>query len=88
VARAIIEHDWALRAQGIEAVIQWDPGYSGIPGNDEVDSQANTAREDQGNTVCERIHTSAGNRTRWIFEARKVAQADWEAKNVRQTVRI
>jgi ribonuclease HI len=43
LARVINEHARALRAHGIEVVVHWVPGHSGIPGKEEADRQANKA---------------------------------------------
>ncbi|KAF8535376.1 hypothetical protein BDD12DRAFT_893114 [Trichophaea hybrida] len=79
LARAINEHARALRGHGIEVVIHWVPGHSGISGNEQADRQANKARECRGYTVRERIYTSAANRARRISEGRSAAKAKWEA---------
>ena len=78
-ARAINERARALRAYSIEVMIHCVLGHAGIRGNEEADCQANKAREDQGDTVHERIYTSAANRARRISEGRTVAMAQWEA---------
>jgi hypothetical protein len=53
-------------------------GYSGIPGNEEADSQANLAGDASGSTVIEQPYTSASNRARRISEGRSAAKAKWE----------
>jgi hypothetical protein len=73
------EHARALRGHGIEVVVHWIPGHSGIPGNEEADRQANKAREGRGYTVRERIYTAAAKRARWTSEGRTAAKAEWEA---------
>jgi hypothetical protein len=54
----------ALLAHGIAIEIHCFLGHSDIPGNEEVDSQANLARDASGDTVIERPYTSASNRAR------------------------
>jgi len=78
LATAINEYTMALRPHRIEAAIHWVPGHSGIPWNEEADRQANTARDDRGYTVCERIYTSAGSRARWISQGRIAVKPEWE----------
>jgi len=51
LARAIPEHARALYAQGVDVVIHWVLGHSGIPWNKEADRQAKKAREGRGHTV-------------------------------------
>jgi len=63
----------------IKTEIHWVPGRSGIPGNEEADSQANIAHDAEGETEIERPYTSALNMARRISEGRSAAKATWEA---------
>jgi len=69
LARAINEAARTVHAQGIDLVINWVLGHSGIPGNDEADHKAKQAREGRGITVHEHIYISAAIRARRIVEA-------------------
>jgi ribonuclease HI len=80
LARAINEHARALRTHAVEVVIQWIPGHSGIPGNEETDRQANKTLEDRSYTAHERKYTSAANRARRISERSMEAKAEWDAE--------
>jgi hypothetical protein len=55
------------------------PAHSGIPRNQEADSQANLARDASGNTVTDRQNTSGSNRARPISEGRSAAKVEREA---------
>jgi ribonuclease HI len=41
---------WRLLTDGIETAILWVPGHFGIPGNEDVDHQANLAGHPCGST--------------------------------------
>jgi len=59
-----------LSDHDLETEIRWIPRHSGIPGNEEADRQANTAREGHGSAVREQASISAANRARRISERR------------------
>jgi len=79
LARRINRRAWSLLAPGIATEIQWVPGHSGIPGNEDAYRQANLARDASGSIVIERPYSSASNRARRICEGRSAAKAQWEA---------
>jgi hypothetical protein len=71
-----------LLEHGIETVIHWVHGHSGIPRNEEADRQANAAREGRGSTIREQAFISAANRVRRITEQRAAAKTEWEEKRM------
>jgi ribonuclease HI len=77
LARRINTRVRSLLFHGIATEIHWDPGHSGIPGNEDADRQANMARNPSGSTVIERPYMSASNRARRISEGRSAAKAKW-----------
>jgi len=71
-----------LLEHGIETVIHWVHGHSGIPRNEEADRQANAAREGRGSTIREQAFISAANIVRRITEQRAAAKTEWEEKRM------
>jgi hypothetical protein len=67
----------SLRVHGSATEIHRVPAHSGIPGHEEVNPQANLARDASGCTVLERPYTSASNRARGISKGRSAAKAEW-----------
>jgi ribonuclease HI len=53
--RTMNKHARAIRAHGIEVVIHWALGHSGIPGNEDTDRQTKKALEGRGYTVGAKI---------------------------------
>jgi hypothetical protein len=64
----------------IETEIHVAPGHTGIPRNEEVNRQANLAREGlRTGTVSVQVYMSAANRARKSSEAQMAVKAEWEA---------
>jgi len=78
LTRAIYEHAMALHTEGIDIVIYWVPGHSGIPGNVEADREANKARDSRGYTLRERIDCLSANRARQITDVKTAVKAEWQ----------
>jgi len=64
-----------LSDHDLETEIRWIPRHSGIPGNEEADRQANTAREGHESAIREQAFISAANRARRISERRAATKA-------------
>jgi ribonuclease HI len=79
LVRQINTRAWNRHAPGIPTEIQWIPGHSGIPGNEEADHQANSARQARGITVIERPYTLASHGARQIHNRRSAVKVKWMA---------
>jgi len=69
----------SLLPQGIASDIHTVLGHSGIPGNDEADSQLNMAQDARRSTRIQRPDITTLNRATRISEGRSAAKAEWEA---------
>jgi hypothetical protein len=68
----------ALPATSVATEIHWVLELCGIPRKEELDRQANLARNVSGHKVIERPYTTSSNRARRISKARSTAMAKWK----------